>query len=443
MLSDVFDQLCALRKRTSAGGVETHMPNDRSERKTYRKSPGRQYGYEYDPLRSRSGRSQHGRVDETPPNERWSNRGERTSQSTSVLAQRPDLRRTRQLLRQNILANKVRPEDYAEPVEDETYDASVPPRMAQETFQPSRRSSVRSVQLPQPRAPLTRKLEEQDEWADFDDEMAIDPDLGYEDPLDARLGYVEDLPVRPYTSTLRNTPPRQPTRGLGTGRLQAPDMDDDYEEDEEESGHNGKKKGKISRRGLLLGMGAVAIGGASVAAYELAPKLPQALGDAGANIEHQLQDAFNQGVAQGADAVRKEFVTALDNLEGVSLEGAITAARLTRVAYDVFVSPVIKFGATVTGDFLGTMLSALKTARGWLAGAYQDNGTLVAIQKVLETWVSQVNLMPKQLDAITQTDLDGAQAYLRALQRKIDDEKAKLNGVKPTPTANPTPKTGK
>jgi hypothetical protein len=109
------------------------------------------------------------------------------------------------------------------------------------------------------------------------------------------------------------------------------------------------------------------------------------------------------------------------------------------VAYDVFVSPIVHFGSSLTGDFLNGMLSALKTARGWLAGAYQDNATLIAIQKVLESWVSQVSAMPKQLDAITQTDLDGAQGYLRALQAKLNEEKAKLNNPSSTTNAKSTP----
>jgi hypothetical protein len=51
------------------------------------------------------------------------------------------------------------------------------------------------------------------------------------------------------------------------------------------------------------------------------------------------------------------------------------------------------------------MLSALKTGRGWLAGIYQDNATLAAIQHVLESWVDQVSKLPKQLDAITQNNM--------------------------------------
>ena len=68
---------------------------------------------------------------------------------------------------------------------------------------------------------------------------------------------------------------------------------------------------------------------------------------------------------------------------------------------------------------------------------------VVALQAVLQSWVNQVQNMPKKLQTITDTDLDGAQAYLRALQRKIQEEQAKLNGQGTTPTPAPTsrPKT--
>jgi predicted PurR-regulated permease PerM len=221
--------------------------------------------------------------------------------------------------------------------------------------------------------------------------------------------------------------------------------DDEYEyedDDDRPSAHRGAGKRNLSRRGLLVGLSLVAVGGTGVAAYELAPKIPQAVNTVGTNIEHQLQEAFNKGLQQGADNVRKEFVTALESLEGFSLQGAIDAAKLTRVAYDTFVSPIISFGATLTGDFLTAMLRAVQTARGLLAQSFQDNPTLIAIQKVLQSWVDQVSHMPKQLDAITNADLDGAQAYLRALQRKLDEEKAKLNNTNQnvTPAAKPTPK---
>ena len=179
-----------------------------------------------------------------------------------------------------------------------------------------------------------------------------------------------------------------------------------------------------------------------VAAYELGPKIPGAINNVGTNIEHEIQDAYNRGLAAGAEAVRKEFITALDSLEGVSLQAAMAAAKLTRVAYDAFVSPLVTLAATVTGDFLNVTLQALGIARGFLAKFNQDNETLAALQTVLQNWVKQVNTMPKKLQTITETDLDGAQAYLAALHRKIQEEQAKLNGqsTPTTPTPKSTPK---
>lgn len=85
---------------------------DRFERKAYRRSPGRQYGYDYDPLggQKQIGSSQSGRANTSLPGERWPSRDDSNSQgvsrSSGQLAPRPDLRRTRQLLRQSILASK-------------------------------------------------------------------------------------------------------------------------------------------------------------------------------------------------------------------------------------------------------------------------------------------------------------------------------------------------
>src|SRR5260221_14325337 len=46
-----------------------HMTKDRSGRRVYRKSPGRQYGYDYNPLRgqSRGGARQNGRSQASAP----------------------------------------------------------------------------------------------------------------------------------------------------------------------------------------------------------------------------------------------------------------------------------------------------------------------------------------------------------------------------------------
>ena len=249
----------------------------------------------------------------------------------------------------------------------------------------------------------------------------MDPDLGYDD-------YDEEDYLAPrltYTET-----PRTRSGGRRSSPL-------DYEEDEHEEVpvRRKKKKKSMTRRKLLFAT--VVAGGAAIAGYELLPKVPHALEQAGTNIEHQLQDAFNKGMAAGEEAVRKEFINALDDMEGVSLDAAIGAARLTRVAYDVFVSPLVTLAATVADDFLSVTLAALIKARSWLLQINADNATLAALQTVLQSWVNQINTMPKKLQTITETDLDGAQAYLRALQRKIQEEQAKLNGQSTPSTSAP------
>ena len=445
----------------------------KSERRSYRKSPGRQYGYDYDPLRSKQTTSNlSGRSDDSHGGERWpsNSRGETTHPTTGVLSPRPDPRRTRQLLRQNILASKARatvvlaPEelehetDYAreqrpyghetqqrqsEELEDSTlyrnryaarqnYRHNSTPKTTNQTLHPYIPVSPSSPTPAPAPAPRPQRVSEQEQVSEQEfvewEPQDIDPDLGYEyedeDPLDHRVGYSPVPTRRPL-----------PTR---TGRRD--NAADDYDEEEELEQPRRKKRKGVTRRSLLWGLGLAAVGGGAVAAIELGPKLPQALQSASSNIEHQLQAEFNKGVAAGAEQVRKEFLTALDSVEGVSLDAAIEAAKLTRTAYDVFVSPLVTLAATVTGDFLSITLRAVQTARSWLGRIYQDNATLNALQIVLQTWVNQVNSMPKHIQTITDTDLDGAQAYLRGLQHTLQQEQAKLNQQQQTPVPSATPK---
>ena len=411
------------------------MSKEGSERRTYRKSPGRQYGYEYNPLQNRNGQQGQQQGEQAT-------RDERSQRISTPLVQRPDPRRTRQLTRKSILASKgrVAVEDSEEQlIDEEVYERPTRRPAVEEQEDPTLYSSRRHARdIAAPRLPSTRQLIENDE--DFDEDEAyqeVDPDLGYEeeDPLDIRTGYAvvpapRSVPLAPRAAASR------------TRQLIEPDYEDEYEddyqdeyEDEEIEQPRRRRSKKVSRRGMLFGLGAAALGGVGVAAYELGPKIPGVVNGAATNIEHQLEDAFNKGLAQGADNAKKELLTALENLEGFTLDGAVSAAKLTRVAYDVFVSPVVKVGSVLAGDFLTTMLRAVTTARGWLKNAYLDNGTLEAVQTILQSWVDQVASLPQQLDAITNTDLDGAQSYLRALEAKIKAEQATLNqrGT-PTPT---------
>jgi hypothetical protein len=424
------------------------MIRDRSERKLYRRSPGRQYGYEYDPLHNQSltGSKQQGRSSAPYRSDSWNSReetGNRTGRQTSgSLAPRPDPRRTRQLLRQQIISSKSKsailddteqydPEldsDDALPYEDQDmYESQVDTRLYSNRH-------PHSAQLTSPAQEGYIEADEEFDDGSWADEVGdyMDPDLGYdedEDPLEHRLPYAES--PRERSVGLRMQPEISKR-----GRRRSTPVDYDVDEQDEVAAGRREKKKRLSRRKLLIG--AAVVGGSAIAGYELIPRIPQALEQAGSNIEHQLQEAFNKGLAAGEEAVRKEFINTLDTLEGVSLEGAIAAAKLTRVAYDVFVSPLVTLAATVAGDFLSITLAAITKARSWLAQINADNATLAALQAVLQNWVDQAHNMPKKLQTITETDLDGAQAYLRALQRKIQEEQAKLNGQGTTPKPTPS-----
>jgi hypothetical protein len=386
------------------------MLKDNSERRSYRKSPGRQYGYEYNPL--------HGQrpAETSPLDETWNGDGAigRHSRPAAVLSPRPDPRRTRQLMRQNILASKSHA-DLLDPVEE----ADILGQEAEADFYA--RSHVQSRRAGAPARPYNRqRYQEQEEeqiaedWIKHGESMPdyLDPDEGYEDdPLEERMRQVQPRLPAPRTRIL-----------------------DEEEEDQLLEAELAEKKRKASRRKLILS--ALALGGAGLAAYEIVPRLPQAIGSGAANIENQLQQAFNNGVVSGTKAAEKALLNGLDNIEGFSLESAIDAAKLTRIAYDVFVNPLVTLAATVADDFLTVTLDALITGRKWLAQINEDSPTLAALQTVLQTWVQQASEMPEQIQSITETELDGAQSYLRALQQKIQSEQAQLNG-QVTPTAVP------
>ncbi len=157
------------------------MSKESSERKLYRKSPGRQYGYDYDPLRNRNG--------EQAPQE------EQPRRVSTQLVQRPDLRRTRELTRKNILASRRAANEPIEGEYDEEVYESPTRRPAIEeledpTFYSSRRQA-RSIAAPN--LPSTRELIEADEDDDYSEyaEDEVYPEYAYQD-VDPDQGYDEE-----------------------------------------------------------------------------------------------------------------------------------------------------------------------------------------------------------------------------------------------------------
>src|SRR5579884_1841335 len=185
------------------------MIKDRSERRAYRRSPGRQY--DYDPLQglndNRTGQS--GRFDSSPLGERRSTQLATSASApttTGLLGPRPDPRRARQLLRQNILASKSRTttgllerapqriERHSDQlVPFENVNGDVEPEDDPTLFSNRRARNNRSIQRHTPvreRYPDVDEDVEEEQWDEQELEY-LDPDLGYEyeeeDPLDRRV----------------------------------------------------------------------------------------------------------------------------------------------------------------------------------------------------------------------------------------------------------------
>jgi hypothetical protein len=179
----------------------------------------------------------------------------------------------------------------------------------------------------------------------------------------------------------------------------------------------GKQKsgsgGKIARRALLAGVGV----GACVAGVELAPV---ALKKAGEFTQAQVQDAFSSGV----DAGRKAVLDELSQIEGLTIDGAIGAAELTRLAVKFIVLPLSRLISTVEGGALDVLYKALQSAQDNLAKANVHISQLDGIKQMVGEWRDNVSQLPTTLDKYANSDIDSAEGYLKALQKKIAQEKA-------------------
>ncbi|HET8906985.1 MAG TPA: hypothetical protein VFN11_08480 [Ktedonobacterales bacterium] len=171
--------------------------------------------------------------------------------------------------------------------------------------------------------------------------------------------------------------------------------------------------GKIARRALLAGVGV----GACVAGVELAPV---ALKKAGEFTQAQVQDAFSSGVDSGRKAVLDE----LSQIEGLTIDGAIGAAELTRLAVKFIVLPLSRLISTVEGGALDVLYNALQSAQDNLAKANVHISQLDGIKQMVGEWRDNVTQLPTTLDKYANSDIDSAEAYLKALQKKIAQEKA-------------------
>ncbi len=181
-----------------------------------------------------------------------------------------------------------------------------------------------------------------------------------------------------------------------------------------------KKQARWGRRALLAAAGV----GVCAAGVELAPIAVKRAGDF---TQAQVSNAFQAGVNQGRQALLDE----LAQLEGITLDGAVNVAELTRLAVKVFVIPLAQLNATITGDLLGVLDGALTSARDNLNRINVHIEPLNNLQQVVETWQANVTQLPMRLDAYVTADINGAETYLKALKQKIANERAADHAANP------------
>lgn len=183
-----------------------------------------------------------------------------------------------------------------------------------------------------------------------------------------------------------------------------------------------KPTGRFGRRALFatgtLGVCAGAVALAPIAAHQ-AEQYTQA----------QVNDYFQKGFEAGRQALLGE----LGQIEGVSLDGAIGVAELTRLAVLYIVVPLSRLYATVTGDLLAILASGVQQARSFLGAIHITVSALDTIYTLLTTWQANVTALPKKLGDYANADILSAEAYLKALQRKITAEQST-----PTPSLTPS-----
>ena len=180
-----------------------------------------------------------------------------------------------------------------------------------------------------------------------------------------------------------------------------------------------KANSPVARRALLVtaGLGACAAGAAAT---------PFIAGKVGEFTQDALNQALQDGIQQGREAVLAE----LSQLEGVTLDGAIAIAELTKLAVNYIAVPVSKLVAGVGTVALQGFADALSTAQDALGKIGQHSDQIDGLHNLVLSWKSALGLAPTILSDITIKDINSAEAYLKALDQKIKTSKT----ATPTPT---------
>ena len=175
-----------------------------------------------------------------------------------------------------------------------------------------------------------------------------------------------------------------------------------------------KADSPVARRALLVtaGLGACAAGAAAT---------PFIAGKVGELTQDAVNQALQDGIQQGREAVLAE----LSQLEGVTLDGAILIAELTKLAVTYIAVPVSKLVAGVGTVALQGFADALSTAQDALGKVGQHSDQIDGLHDMVITWKTALGASPTILSDITIKDITSAETYLKALDQKIKTSKTK------------------
>ena len=192
-----------------------------------------------------------------------------------------------------------------------------------------------------------------------------------------------------------------------------------------------RRRGRLGRRALFAtaGLGVCAAGVAAT---------PWAVGQVEHATKQDVQDAFNAGINAGRQALLDE----LAQLEGITIEGAIGVAEITRLGIRYLVLPLAQLTATLGGFALQALTDGILSAQSNLSTIHVSIAALDQLAVLLGRWRTNVASLPITIDAYSTADIDSAEKYLKALQKTLHDQQAQQTAIAaatPARTATPQP----
>ncbi len=134
--------------------------------------------------------------------------------------------------------------------------------------------------------------------------------------------------------------------------------------------------------------------------------------------------ALEKGAELAADEIRTLLQRELGDLEGIALDEAIAIAELTRKAVELIVVPLANFLTTISGDGLQELIDTVTRAEQVLELAHLPTDGLPALAAVLTAWKQNESQLPIALQDYANTNIDGAETYLKAVKAKVDGQAA-------------------